>query len=80
MRERFKEGRVRLEWKKRRFFAERDENRGSGKRERQKKFGIENWRKGIEAKKGVMGEDKGSRFNRWYKEVKGEGIPGYLKK
>lgn len=26
-----------------------------------------------------MGEDKGSRFNRWYKEVKGEGIPGYLK-
>lgn len=34
MRERFKEGRVRLEWKKRRFFAEKDENRGSGKRER----------------------------------------------
>lgn len=33
-----------------------------------------------EAKKREMGEDKGSRFNRWYKEVNGEGIPGYLKK
>lgn len=30
---------------------ERDENRGSGKRERKKKFGIGNWRKGIERSK-----------------------------
>ncbi|KMQ91217.1 hypothetical protein RF55_8945 [Lasius niger] len=85
MRERWKEGKTGSSWEmgRRKFFEDKgikieevERRRGEGEmwfgellardREEQRK---ERWKK--------IGESK---YNKWYKEVKGEGIPGYLKK
>ncbi|XP_067217103.1 LINE-1 retrotransposable element ORF2 protein [Linepithema humile] len=85
MKERFKEGRVRSEWEeeRRKFLEEREisieevekkKEKGEARYEELERRDKEKQRKERREK---ISE---SRFSRWYKEVKGEGIPDYLKK
>ncbi|XP_067204247.1 coiled-coil domain-containing protein 34-like [Linepithema humile] len=85
MKERFKEGRVRSEWeeKRRKFLEEREisieevekkKEKGEARYEELERRDKEKQRKERREK---ISE---SRFSRWYKEVKGKGIPDYLKK
>lgn len=86
IRGRFREGKVKSEWERerRKFFEDREEQieqverkREQGearyeeweKRDRQRERKIDKWKKIRESK-----------YNRWYGVIKGEGVPGYLKK
>ncbi|XP_067208521.1 golgin subfamily A member 6-like protein 26 [Linepithema humile] len=85
MKERFKEGKVRSDWEKERkkFFEEREITIEEVERKREEG---EEWYGELERKdreeqrKERWERIKESRFNRWYRKVKGEGIPGYLKR
>jgi len=87
MRERNRKGRESSGWERerRRFFEERGIEVESEERERREGEG-DDWFRELEKrdKEKQRRERKEriekSKSNRWYKEVKGEGVPGYLKK
>jgi len=85
IRERIKRGGRLSAWERERkeFFEERGKEAGMVEREREE--GALNFNRleecdRKEQKEERWGKIKNSKYNKWYKRIKGEGIPGYLKK